>query len=236
MGARIPVDLNGKHFPTKDAAKAYFKQILHGAKDSGSLPQTIVDEEQIQMLEAILETDNEAAQKLEPGLDYFFVDYVRNHPELNKKHINRKNDITTFIERLDGTVVDFSATGLVDDYSKDTACIHKADVKSALREAIEPYRLELRENAFRGKREVICPRTFIKMTNAHQARVIYKSPSWEKLTSDFVSTIGGWDKIELFIDQNNVQQGKRLSDRKIEHDWIEYWKTNSSPIICARIE
>ncbi|MFT8330750.1 hypothetical protein [Bifidobacterium psychraerophilum] len=235
MNAGISVNLNGRHFSTKKDAKAYFKEILHQAKDSGPLPRVIVDAEQIQMLEALIETNCEAAQKLDPGLDYFYVDYVRNHPEQNKKHINGRDDITTYIKRLEGEDMDFSAPGLIDKYGKDTAHIQESDVKCALRETIEPLRQELRENAFKGKRVVICPRTHIKMTDANQARVIYKSPSWGKLTGDFASTVGGWDKIELFVDPNNVQQGKRLNDSKIEHDWIEYWKANSNPIICAQI-
>ncbi|MFT8592412.1 MAG: DUF3223 domain-containing protein [Bifidobacterium sp.] len=236
MGRSKPVDLGEKHFATTTEAKTFFSEIVNEAKSQGTLPKVIADEEQNRILEALLDTKADALNKIGEGLDYFFVDYVIKHPDPIAKHPTRKDAVAIFIKRTDGDVMDFGIPGALDNYGKNPQLIQKAEVKAALRNAIEPDRQKLRQEAFEDAEEVICPRTGFRMTNFHQARVINVSPSWGDLTSDFVATVGGWDAIELSVDSDSIQHGKRLSDTSIELKWIEYWKKNSNPIICARIE
>ncbi|MEE8725870.1 MAG: DUF3223 domain-containing protein [Bifidobacterium crudilactis] len=236
MSAGKPVNLNGRRFATKTEAKSFFRNIESQAKKSGNLPLRIVDEEQTHMLEALLNTHDDATEKIGSGLNYFFVDFVENHKDLNTSRNYKKGAVAIYIKRIDESDMDFGIPKLIDKYGKDPHRVQKAEVKLALREAIEPVRQKIREKTFEDKGEVTCPRTGITMTNFHQARVINESPSWEELTSGFVSTLGGWDEIELSVDSNNIQYGKRLSDNSVSQKWITYWNDHSDPIICARIE
>jgi hypothetical protein len=100
MGRAKPVDIGGRHFGTQREAIAFFSQILHQYH-----PGERVRAEHEADLLALLTRHTEYAEKLGPGIAYFFVDRPGDPQDKAKL---RDPGQCFWVCRADGTKDDFS--------------------------------------------------------------------------------------------------------------------------------
>ena len=234
MGAKQPIALADEQFASKTEAIKYFQDIQNRACEVGNLPVTVSDEEQNNVIEALLETHEDYEGKIGPGVQHFFVDYTENNSDVDESYIPRHDAVEIRIMRVDGTAMDFSWRNLLRKYHADPEAVHKNLVKEALRAAIEPYRKQVRENAVSEGRVIVDPHGVERITNYSQTKVIYRSPTWPTLTDGFASREGGWRAIELTEEDNTIYHGKRLDSPLVKNRWIGYWIKYAHPLVVAK--
>ena len=93
MGRSIPVNLGRFTFPSKSAAEKTLRVLRD--KHMGGAP--IQDQDDIELLRAVVAAHPESAEKIGAGIDYFYVAISPEHPTF-----------CFYLQRCDGTRIDFS--------------------------------------------------------------------------------------------------------------------------------
>jgi hypothetical protein len=119
MAKRIPITLAGMTYPTKKAAIAKIREILHGNE-----LETPITGEDHQFLMDLIERHPEALYKIGDGVDYFKV-------KLNSP-VGWRPTSGFWIKRIDGSEMDFSYKSCLDQKTKTL----EKQLYDACREAI----------------------------------------------------------------------------------------------------
>ena len=120
-----------------------------------------------------------------------------------------------WLERSDGTMVDFS-------FSKMFACSKHADIISALRNAIDPIILEMREN--------FIPFTYngINVTNPTNAVVHHEDLTFQELAKVWIEQHGGEDAIHKKIKRTTCGDTfLYIADKELKNDFINFHNKNT---------
>jgi hypothetical protein len=202
----IPFVIPSRTFNSRTAAKNYIRdEILHAYAVGDPIPQgthhTILSE--------VLDLHSDAAEKIGPGIDHFYVEKTWRLPG---KEAVGKNQRAIIVVRTDGEQRDWSYHHVIDNPT--TA----ANVKSALAFALESGRLERRDTDFAVGR-VTCAASGDLIEQKHQADTRHLDPTWHALTSAFVSNHGGWDAIET-----------HSGDRELRDAWLNYYAEHANPV------
>lgn len=222
MGVAKPVRLPSKTFPTRTAAKNWVRDEI---KDHYALEEVVTDSLHVAVLFDLLERDDDAAEKVGVGVREFFI----RRTALGKgrvQHVGR-NARGIWIRRIDGSVDDWSYTSAIDQEGR------QSDVKEALRAVVDGERVAFRERAFAAG-SVVCARTGAPILAREDAEVRYISPTWTRLTKDFVESQGGWDAIELSSGDGEVQIAGDLADDDQRGAWRRYWLAHANPVLVRK--
>ncbi|MFK5256150.1 DUF3223 domain-containing protein [Propionibacterium freudenreichii] len=222
MGARKPVNLPSKQFPSRKAAKDWVRDEI---KDHYGLEEVVTDPLHVAVLFDLLDRDDDADEKVGAGVAEFFIRLT----SLGQGHIRYvKSDARgIWIRRVDGSEDDWSYTSAIDQEGI------KSDVKDALRAVINDERLAFRDSAFNAG-PVYCDRTGKLIASLQDAEVRYKDPSWAQLTESFAKELGGWDKILLTAGEGRTQISGSLADAHQLQAWKSYWHQHARPILVAK--
>jgi hypothetical protein len=93
MGRSIPVTLGRYTYPSKSAAD----EALRALRDKHLAGDPILEEDDVELLRAVVAAHPEAAEKIGAGIAGFFVARAPDHPTY-----------CFYLKRSDGTVIDFS--------------------------------------------------------------------------------------------------------------------------------
>lgn len=215
------VSLPSMDFPTQKAALEYFNGILH-AYDIG---EDISDTTHDTLLRELSDRHQDAAEKIGAGIETFFV----NNTSAGDYGFVSKTARGIWIRRIDGTVVDWSYQTAIKNPGPRT------NFKDALRLMVNDVRVDRRDAAFEAG-PVHCALTGALIPSKGQADFIYRDPRWNDLVDGFVTTLGGWDKVETNSGFGKIAVGGRVSDPSVEKNWLKYWNSNASPILVSKGE
>lgn len=181
-------------FPTRKAAEAAIREILHVAE----LKQPLVGNER-DLIEGLVYCHPTASEKIGAGIESIDVRVI--------EHGARGFWIT----RVDGTAVDFS-------YRKalDGAPNYRQTVLSALRREVKDQVNEFRRAWFAENDDPRCSLTGQVLTMGPEAHVDHWDPSFAELANDFVSALGGWDQIPI----KPAGVGQELADENHRVIWL----------------
>jgi hypothetical protein len=211
----ITVTLPSFTWPTKGAALSAFRLLHTGGPYA--VYDRIVDPGHDLMLREVLDLHPDAAEKIGPGVDYFYVGLTRDGDKFNV----RPGATGIWIKRTDGSEVDFSYRTCINNHSDES------DAKEGLRLAVEDRRL-----AYRASR--IAAGTFVSdvsgasLVGRDDAYVIYDDPAWGQLTYRFAENEGGWDKILVHSGNGAVVIGSHLLNTGVEARWLEFWDEHAN--------
>ena len=210
----IPVVLSSISFPTKSAALKFVKDdILWGY----GLSDQVTDPSHDLLLRELVARGDDSGEKLGGGIAHFFIEKTsggRAFVSANARGI--------WIRRVDGSQADWSYVTAINEPSP------AAEVKDAMRGAVEERRLSFRDAQFAAG-PVTCHRTGAVIADRNNADVVYEDPSWGELTEPFAATHGGWNAIETHSGGGGVKVGRGFVDTRIESDRIDYWDTEARP-------
>jgi hypothetical protein len=214
----IPFVIPSGRFKSRTAAKNYIRdEILHAYP----LRQPIPEGTHHQVLSEVLELHSDAAEKIGPGIDYFYVEETW---RLLGKETVGKNQRAIIVVRTDGTSRDWSYQHVID--SPTVA----ANVKSALAFALDDDRIRRRDEDFDSGKEIFCALTGDRIEQKHQADTRHLSPTWSELTSGFAAEHGGWDAIETHSGNGFIFVGRDLEDVDLRNEWLRYYREHANPV------
>lgn len=214
--AAIPVELASYSWPTKKAAKAAFREVLYDPRYGRK--RRVTDPDHVQMLLELLDRHPDSAEKIGPGVEYFFIGEISKDPAV----FVSSSAIGIWIRRTDGSDADFSYNTAIDGRS------HKHAVDGAMRHAVSDLRLNYREARFASGQPVECYLSGAKIIEQSEGSVIYNKPSWSQLTHKFATSQGGWSKIAVTSGQGAIQVGDRFVDRALEDQWIDFHEKHAN--------
>lgn len=180
MAKRIPIVLGDTPFPTKTAAQARIRGILHGA-----VPGAPLEPADEALMLAVLERHREAERKIGCGVDYLFVDRAPKHPTK-----------CFWVRRVDGSQAEFSYVECLSPSSPDH--LFRCACRSAVRAQID----EFRRRCFGDSEWHQCGITGGRL-HISRAHVDHDEPTFYELVVDFMAAesiadpskvaIGGWE-------------------------------------------
>ncbi|MGV3733060.1 MAG: DCL family protein [Microcella sp.] len=219
----IPVVLPSFAWSSKKAALDEFRS-LHTGGPYGVYDR-IADARHDLMLREVLDLHPDAAEKIGPGVDHFFVGKTSDGDKFNV----RPDATGIWIKRVDGSEVDFSYRTCINDNTAES------DAKEGLRIAIDDLR-----RAYRAQR--IAAGTFVSdvsgasFASREDAYVIHDNPSWGQLTYHFAQSEGGWDKVLVHSGGGGVQIGSHLMDQGVLDRWLAFYSKHASPALATPTE
>lgn len=148
MSRKNRIFIGNEEFSSKENAKKFIRAIRDSYADNEML-----DENDHDLIFSLLQLHPEACEKIGCGIKYFTVE--------TQQEIGRNRHF--ILHRLDGTYTDFSFISCIDGHSR------RADVISALRQAVAPQIIEFKERFFRDNLVSICPYTQMTLSydNCH---------------------------------------------------------------------
>jgi hypothetical protein len=214
-----PFVVPSRTFPSKSAAKNYIRdEILHAYDLRRPIPAGTHD----QILREILELHSDAAEKIGPGIDHFYIEETWRLP--GREAVGRSQR-AIIVVRTDGTERDWSYRHVIESPTK------AANVKSALAFALDDGRLRRRDADFAaGMPPVHCARTGEVITQKHQADTQHLKPTWSELTSGFVKEHGGWSAIETHSGNGYIFVGRDVEDEELRNQWLDYYEEHANPV------
>jgi hypothetical protein len=177
------------------------------------------------MLRQVLDLHPDAAEKIGPGVDYFFVGLTSDGDKFNV----RPDATGIWIMRVDGSKVDFSYRTCINNHTPES------DAKEGLRLAVERRRLDYRERR-------IDEGTFASdisgtvFADREDAWVIHDDPSWGQLTFRFAESEGGWDRILVHSGVGAVQIGSHLMDSAVHASWLDFYDAHANRLLATASE
>lgn len=211
MARSIPIKLDTFEWPTKAAAEVAFRKIL---RESGyQLYERITDPTHHQMLLEVLEVHPHRTEKIGPGVAHFFIGKTSDG---RGSFLVANNAIGVWIERVDGTKIEFSYLTAIRSYTQ------QSDAKESLRIAVDHLRVKYRDSRCAGNQSVLSDLSGLPIPDLDQAQVIYTEPTWGQLTCAFAESEGGWDMLKVHSGNGAVQIGGRLVDPAIEARWLAF--------------
>lgn len=212
MARGKPIILDSFSWPTQTEALAAFQKILKGS--GYNLHDSIKDPTHDLMLREVLERHPDRNEKIGEGVKHFLIGRPADDP--TRRFPVKPTDTCIWIERVDGTRVDFSYETAV---RKGTP---KTDAKEALRSTVEAQRISYRDSRFAEQTPVISDLSGLPIFDRALGCVVYLNPTWGQLTFRFAETEGGWDKIKVHSGYGSVQIGGRFVDPAIESRWLAF--------------
>lgn len=214
-----PVILPSRTFPTRAAAKKFFRTLHNDKYRVGEVVTDAVDD---QLLRELVEHHPRAAEKVGPGIAEFYIDYTTS----GDRSFVRPDYTGIWIRDVEGDTRDFSYNIAIDEPTD------QAVAREALRNEVEDLRVSFREDAMRTPRK--CPRSGTVMRRWEEAAVVYESPSWSALTQSFAVAVGGWDKLETDSGDGGIKIGRTLRDRSLARQWRTHWQKFANPIVVSK--
>lgn len=198
-------------FPYGYVAKA--QRILKAGKEGKDDMTRVVDLEVIEILNALIELDKDAAEKIGPGIDYWVTHYNNDlEPPRNSQGYR--------IMRVDGTgPVTFGYT----DVLKPKA--HESFVKRALSEEVADLMVEFRKSKL-ADGPVTCNGTGRTLQRIEETQAKHVNPELKELHRDFIAHEGlTFDDIQ-YENLKNQGLGFRLVDRDLAERWRDFQSHN----------
>lgn len=211
--------LPSRTFPTRAAAKEYFRA-LHNTKYG--VGEVVADPIDDKLLRELVELHPRADEKVGPGIDNFFIANTMS----GDRDFVRPSYTGIWIRDTEGHTRDFSYNTAIDQPSE------QAIVKEALRNEIEDLRITFRDQSLRSP--VVCPRSGTVMHHWDEAAVVYESPSWSDLTAAFAVSVGGWTSLETDSGDGETKVGRTLRDHDLARRWRTYWQMNAHPLVVSK--
>lgn len=206
----IPIFLDSFMWPTKAAAEKAFQAILRNSGYETYDP--ISNPAHDLMLRELLERHPDAAEKIGPGVDYFFIGKTSDGDKFNVS----ADAIGIWIKRTDGSNVDFSYLTAIRSHTP------QSDAKEGLRLAVDDARMAYRAQRFKGGGPVPSDLTNQPIADREHAHVVYLDPTWGQLTYRFAELEGGWEKILVYSGNGAVKIGSEILDADVKARWISF--------------
>ena len=206
---REAVELAGKTFESKAAARGYLRQIKE-RYDIGSY----LNDEDTAVVAAAVQRHPQAASKV--GFGIRAIGIFANGPTLSGQGFG--------IVRVDGTIARFSYKQCFESQLRS-----KTDrVQEASRQAVRPSILLWRDKTFeKHKYEIICPLTKERV-DPQACEVDHKGTNFLELVNCFLKSEGAAiEEVEIEITDGHQVEAV-LRDSLFKRRWIKYHNTNCS--------
>ena len=216
-----PIALPSKTFPTQKAALDYFKRVLYAYE----LGEVVADPTHDALLRELSDRHPDATEKIGSGIAQFFI----NETSAGDYKFVSADARGIWIRRTDGSVVDWSYQTAIKKPGRT------ANVKDALRLAVNDRRVEKRDAAFAAG-PVHCALTGVIIPAVSDADLIYRDPTWSELVDGFIASVGGWGNVETNSGFGESAIGGRLTDSSLVDRWLSYWDAHARPVLVMKDE
>ncbi|MCY9785160.1 DCL family protein [Nocardiopsis sp. EMB25] len=201
--AAQPIPVGGRWFPSKTAAKAECKRILHHYE----IGTSVTEPEDEQFLLDLVQMHSDPPRKIGPGIERF---EVRANPQYPRSR-------SFFIIRTGGTEDDLGYTKLIDGQT------HAQRVAAAMRHEIKSQIEDFRAAEFARADPVKCQIEDTEIAHPGDCHVDHEDPEFYELVQRFVDQCGGWDAFELMsLPAGKGEIAQRFTNGEIASQWCAY--------------
>ncbi len=203
--ARKPIKIGSMEFPFKKDALAFFKEMLSRYRNNQD-----VNEDDTDMLYALIERHPESLQKIGCGIKKFY------------KALTDKGTSCFWLKRTDGTVTEFSYPSAVNAKGKSLLQEFSEACRESVGQSLEEAKKRFFEQYGDKDGKVECEVTGVKIAT-YESHLDHKKPmTFQVIVQTFIAGRGiKLDRSMLSIPQDN-QFVATFEDRDIEKAFREY--------------